>query len=385
MKHPTNIVNRTILVFTLMVLWSCSKEKSGPLIHLQPLHPVFVSGQEGYACFRIPAIVQAANGHLLAFSEGRKKGCSDTGDIDLVMKRSEDGGVTWGAIQLIWDDSINTCGNPAPVVDLETGTIHLLSTWNLGTDFEPQIIDQTSEDTRHVFVLQSTDDGQKWSHPRKITEQTKLPEWTWYATGPGSGIQLLKAPHAGRLMVACDHIEAGSKRYFSHVIFSDDHGQTWQLGGSTPEDQVNECEMAELSDGALMLNMRNYDRQQKQRQKAISEDGGRTWIEQQHDPALMEPICQASLQAYNHQQINALLFSNPASKEHRVNMCVRLSVDNGQSWPDSVILHQGPAAYSDLVVLSNGHIGCLFEAGEERPYESIVYGRMDYSKRLIRP
>jgi len=292
------------------------------------------------------------------------------------MKRSEDHGATWSAIQLIWDDSTNTCGNPAPIVDLETGNIHLLTTWNLGTDHEAQIIDQTGADTRRVFVLQSVDHGQTWSQPQEITGSTKLPEWTWYATGPGSGIQLQHSAHAGRLMAGCDHIEAGSKKYFSHVIFSDDHGQTWQLGGSTPRDQVNECEVAELPDGRLMLNMRNYDREQKQRQTAISEDDGMTWIQQEHHKVLIEPICQASLQSYQYQNISALLFSNPASKESRVNMCVRVSYDNGQSWPESVILHSGPAAYSDLVVLRNGTIGCLFEAGENGPYEKIVYSKL---------
>ena len=369
-------MNRFLYSVPLIIFLACSKGSRKQLTSNRSLQPVFVNGEEGYACFRIPAIVQASNGHLLAFSEGRKNGCSDTGNIDLVMKRSSDNGTTWGSVQLIWDDSTNTCGNPAPIVDLETGNIHLLSTWNLGTDREQQIIDQTSVDTRKVFVLQSSDDGHTWNSPREITEQTKLPEWTWYATGPGSGIQLQQGPRAGRLIAGCDHIEASSKKYFSHVIFSDDHGQTWQLGGSTPKDQVNECEVAELSDGRLMLNMRNYDRQQKQRQTAISEDGGMTWMRQQYDTVLVEPICQASLQAYNHQNISALLFSNPASKENRVNMSVRVSYDDGQSWADSVILHLGPAAYSDLAVLSDGSIGCLFEAGVDSPYEKIVYGKL---------
>src|SRR5690606_34728449 len=109
------------------------------------------------ACYRIPAIIRLDNGDLLAFAEGRKDGCSDTGDIDLLMKRSSDDGHSWSSLQVIWDDGKNTCGNPAPVVDETTGHVALLTTWNLGSDREPQIIDQQSTDTRRVFLVRSTD------------------------------------------------------------------------------------------------------------------------------------------------------------------------------------------------------------------------------------
>ncbi|MEM7373280.1 MAG: sialidase family protein [Bacteroidota bacterium] len=345
---------------------------------------VFVSGEDGYACFRIPAVITDAAGALIAFAEGRKNGCSDTGDIDLVMKKSTDGGKSWGPLQLIWDDGNNVCGNPAPVLDAETGVIHLLSTWNLGSDKESQIIEQSSEDTRHVYVLTS-EDGEIWSAPREITQTTKLSNWTWYATGPGSGIQASVGRHGGphdggtlveRLMVACDHIEAESKQYYSHVIYSDDHGENWQLGGSTPNHQVNECEVVQLFDGSLMLNMRNYDRNVRRRQTAISKDGGLTWTDQKHDSTLIEPICQASLQSYAHGEKQLLLFSNPASEEKRIRMTVRASEDQGQSWKQSLVLHEGPSAYSDLVVMKDGVIGCLFEKGIESPYETISFGRI---------
>lgn len=347
--------------------------------------PVFVSGEEGYACFRIPAVISTSKGELIAFAEGRKNGCSDTGNIDLVMKRSADGGKSWSPIQLIWDDGENVCGNPAPVLDETTGVIHLLSTWNLGSDKESEIIAQTSEDTRHVYVLSSSDGGETWSEAREITATTKLPNWTWYATGPGSGIQASVGRHGGshdggtlveRMMVACDHIEAESKHYYSHVIYSDDHGQSWQLGGSTPNHQVNECEVVQLSDGNLMLNMRNYDRNVRRRQTAISKDGGLTWTDQKHDSTLIEPICQASLQSYAHGEKELLLFSNPASEEKRIRMTVRASEDQGQSWKHSLLLHEGPSAYSDLVVMKDGLIGCLFEMGVESPYETISFGRV---------
>lgn len=364
-----------LLSAACLLMMACSPASAPQEVSLEKgsPSPVFISGEEGYACFRIPAIVQTAGGELLAFAEGRTNGCSDTGDIDLVMKRSTDGGQHWGRLQVVWDDSTNTCGNPAPVVDATDGRIFLLSTWNLGIDHESEIIAQASEDTRRVYVMQSADEGESWSEAREITASVKDSSWTWYATGPGSGIQLQQPPHAGRLMVACDHIEAGSKRYFSHVIYSDDHGQSWQLGGSTPRDQVNECEVAELSDGRLMLNMRNYDRTQRQRQVAYSEDGGQSWQRQRHDTSLVEPICQASLQAYARDGQHWLFFSNPASEEGRVNMSVRLSRDEGRHWQDSIVLTSGPSAYSDLVVLGRGKIGCLYERGEAGPYERIVF------------
>ncbi len=368
--------NHFIPIVLLTIISSLCFSCQGPKLKLLAKGPgvmVFNSNEEGYKCFRIPAIIQAQSGDLLAFCEGRKKGCSDTGDIDLVMKRSKDKGKTWSSLQVIWDDSTNTCGNPAPVIDRETGVIFLLSTWNLGTDHESQIIDQTSEDTRHVYVLSSQNQGESWTEARKITEQTKLSEWTWYATGPGSGIQLRNPSYSGRLMVGCDHIEAGSKKYYSHVIYSDDHGDSWNLGGTTPHDQVNECEVAELPDGKIMINMRNYDRNKRFRQTAISSDGGMSWLSQRHDTTLIEPICQASLQSYSYQNIQALLFSNPADKSSRINMSVRISFDHGQSWPDSVVIHSGPSAYSDLIVLDQGEIGCFFESGVKSPYERIVY------------
>ena len=337
------------------------------------LEYVFRSGDHGYQCFRIPAIVKASNGDLLAFAEGRKNGCSDTGSIDLVMKRSTDAGKTWGDLEVIWNDGENTCGNPAPIVDRETGDMVLLSTWNLGSDHEREIIAQTSADTRRIFVLRSSDHGHTWSEAEEITEAVKLPAWTWYATGPGSGIQLTQGPHAGRLIVGCDHIEAETKHYYSHSIYSDDHGLTWNLGGTTPQHQVNECEIAELSDGRLMINMRNYDRNQKTRQVAFSADGGLTWEKQQFDAALIEPICQASLQNLTHKGKHILLFSNPASQRGRVNMTVRMSRNDGASWKVIKQLHTGPSAYSDLVKVGEEKMGCLYECGFESPYEGIRF------------
>lgn len=330
---------------------------------------VFTSGTGGYHTFRIPALVRALDGTLLAFAEGRVNGRGDSGDIDLVLRRSRDGGRTWGPLEVVWSDGEHTCGNPCPVVDATDGRIHLLMTRNLGSDREPMIIDGTSTGTRTVWVTTSADHGSSWSRPRELTASTKRPDWTWYATGPGNGIQLRRGTHAGRLVVPCDHIEAGTRRYFSHVIVSDDHGATWRIAGRTPTDQLNECAIAELPDGELLLNMRNYDRSKRARALSRSVDGGATWSEVERHPDLPEPICQASMIAV--EDGRRLVFSNPASATARVAMTVRTSEDGGRDWSDGVLIHPGPSAYSSLVALDRDRVACLHEGGDTHPYEWI--------------
>ena len=296
----------------------------------------------------------------------------------MVLKRSTDGGKTWSELQVVCDDGENTCGNPAPVVDRETGTVFLLMTRNLGVDREPQIIDQTSIDTRRIYITQSTDDGITWTIPVEITKYVKHDNWTWYATGPCQGIQIVHGLYKGRLVIPCDHIEAETKKYFSHVIYSDDHGKTWQPGGTTPVDQLNECTVAEMADGKLLLNMRNYDRTQKNRKTTVSNDGGISWANVQRDEVLVEPICQAAMHRYsfNQEGKSRLLFTNPANTDKRCNMTLRLSYDDGVNWAKSMVLYHGPAAYSDVARLPDGDIGCFYEAGYNHPYEGIVFEKI---------
>jgi sialidase-1 len=353
----------------LIMASSCNRQKETSLNYL------FKSGKDGYNTFRIPAIVTTTKGWILAFAEGRKKSSSDTGDIDLVMKISKDNGKTWSSLKVIWDDGENVCGNPAPVVDSSTGFIYLLSTWNLGSDHEADIIRQTSKDTRRVYIMRSEDGGLTWSKPEEITKSVKPDNWTWYATGPVHGIQLDRGNCKGRLIIPCDHIESVTNKYYSHIIYSDDHGASWNTGGITPQDQVNECTVAELSDGRLMLNMRNYDRTKKTRKVSLSSDGGLTWGNIYADSVLTEPICQASLLSITDESSagNVLIFQNPSDTEKREKMTIRLSFDNGATWAVSKVLYPGPSAYSDLTLQPDGKIGCLFEAGLSSPYQGIVY------------
>lgn len=342
---------------------------------------VFQKGQDGYACFRIPAIVRSKAGTLLAFAEARRNSCSDTGNIDLVVKRSEDGGKTWSKAITVWDDGDNVCGNPAPIVDQETGRIILVTCWNLGEDHEKEIIDGKSKDSRRIYVLSSDNDGISWSAPKEITSSVKHPDWTWYATGPCHGIQLQSKKHKGRLVVSANHMVAGTKTYHSQLIYSDDKGETWKLGGIVSKHGGNESSVVELKNGDLMLNMRNYNREEsKSRSYVISEDGGETVSEMQYLPELIEPICQGSTLNYmkSGKISNNILFSNPASTDKREKMTIKLSQNNGTTWPYAFLVYPGPAAYSDLVNLPDGYIGLLYEYGTNNAYEKIGFTSISF-------
>lgn len=344
---------------------------------------VFQKNTDGYTCFRIPAIVQSTKGTLLAFAEARKNSCSDTGNIDVVLKRSLDGGKTWSELLTVWDDGNNVCGNPVPVVDKVSGRILLVVCWNLGTDHEKDIIKGKSKDTRKVFVLSSDDDGVTWSKPKEITSGVKKENWTWYATGPCHGIQLQNKKYKNRLVVPANHIGSGTKEFHSQVIYSDDAGATWKLGGVVAKPGGNESSVVELKNGDLMLNMRNYNREEsKSRAYAISKDGGETWSAMQYLAELIEPVCQGSTLNWTNKGKNSrkILFSNPASINKREKMTLKLSWDNGFHWPFFYTVYEGPCAYSDMVIVSDNQIGLLYEYGKKNPYEKIGFILIDKKK-----
>jgi len=320
---------------------------------------IFIAGQDGYHTYRIPALVVSKRGTILAFCEGRKYSTADDGEIDLVLKRSLDNGTTWQEMQLIWHDGDNTIGNPCPVVDQDTGTIWLPFCRN----------------NDRVFVTNSTDDGVSWATPVEITEDVKLPSWGWYATGPGHGIQL----STGRLLILCNHgpedIWDSRDDQHSHVIYSDDHGLSWKLGGVLAE-LTDECEAVETSDGRVYLNMRGHT-EKRCRAYAWTEDGGETWSEVKWDETLIEPVCQGSVVRFTDTQRhdkNRVLFANPASTE-RQSLTIRLSYDECGTWAAGKVLYSGPTAYSDLCIAPDMTICCLYERGEQHPYEKITFAR----------
>jgi len=337
-------------------------------MHILDQFDLFVAGQGGYHTYRIPALAVTTKGTLLAFCEGRKHGAGDAGEIDMLLKRSFDGGSTWEETRIVVSEPEMTCGNPCPVVDPFDSAIWLPLTKNRAAD--NQNIIQAGKGKRTVWLTRGTDDGVTWDTPWEITAAVGDSSWTWYATGPTHGAVL----RSGRIVVPCDHVVPvnydRSDPKHSHVIYSDDHGATWRLGGSAGAG-ANECVALELNDGSLYLNCRNYSGNHR-RAVVQSRDGGETFSEIVYDEALIEPTCQASLVRYDD---NTVLFSNPAS-EKRERMTVRTSRDECRTWDAGLLLHPGPAAYSDLAVLPDKTICCLYERGESRAYEKITLARL---------
>jgi len=325
---------------------------------------VYKSGTDGYHTYRIPGLVVTTKRTLLACCEGRRTGRSDHGDLDLVLKRSEDGGKTWSDQQIVHEEGGTaeiTIGNPCPVVDQTTGTIWLPFCRN----------------NDRVFITHSTDDGKTWAPPVEITENVKEPEWGWYATGPGHGIQLHSGQHKGRLVVPCDCGDSKGwsqwdKKGRSLMIYSDDHGKTWQRGDITDKG-MNECEVVELANGSLLVSMRNYHGKNR-RAFAISNDGGQSWSKPEHHDQVYCPTCQSSIHRYSLEPKSIILYSGPGGGG-RNNLTVRASCDEGKTWPVGKVVQEGPNAYSDLAVLPDGSIACLYETGEKHAYESITFAR----------
>ncbi len=330
---------------------------------------------DGYINIRIPAICMTAKGTLLAFAEGRVGG--DAGKIEIIVRRSTDNGKTWGDQIVVWKDSDNTCGNPTPVVDQTTGTIWLICTWNVGTDPENKIMDGTSSQPRRVYVTCSDDDGMTWSKPVE-QPQLRKDNWGWYATGPCNAIQLTRGPHKGRMVIPANHSIVsetvdGVNRYRSHLVYSDDHGKTWQLGG-IDEPLTNESTVVELEDGSVMQNMRSYHGKGG-RAVAISKDGGKTLEKMLLDETLRSPVCQGSILRYRfaeNGEPGVILFSAPYG-EKREKMSVWASFDDGKTWPVRRRIFDGPAAYSNLVALPDGQVGLLCELGNDNPYRTITF------------
>jgi sialidase-1 len=325
-----------------------------------PSGVVWKAGVDGYHTYRIPALIATKSGTLLAFCEGRKTGRGDAGDIDLLLKRSTDSGNTWGAQQIVYEEGGEaeiTIGNPCPVVDRDTGTIWLALCRN----------------NQGAFITSSKDDGLTWAEPQEISEALKAFafQWTRLGTGPVNGIQLAN----GRLVLPVWLNERRGGDYRSAAIISDDHGASWKAGGVVPPTlpHCNECTVAELGDGRLYMSIRNKS-DQRRRGVSWSEDGGLTWSDAVLEPQLVGPVCQAA--ALRARDPSTVLFSNPAST-NRENLRVRISRDAAKTWSGGTLLWPGPAAYSCLIALSDGRYGCLFEAGEEMPYESIRFARFN--------
>lgn len=354
----------------------------------------YAAGRGGYDTYRIPAAVRTRAGTVLAFAEGRHDGVGDSGAIDVVLRRSTDGGCTWGPLSVVAAGHGDTRGNPAPVVDPDTGAIVLVTSYNSGAVTEAQIIrgEVTPEQGRRVFVQHSVDDGRHFSPPQEITADVKPAGWRWYATGPGHAVALTRGPHAGRLVVPANHSAApppGStdtgqeaKYYGGHAFYSDDGGRTWRLGfvddsydGRT---NSNESTAAQLPDGRLYFNSRDQKGSSPgNRLDSYSSDGGQS-LDRPYtvQPTLNDvPVVEGSV-LQPHGRHAPLLFSAPSVPAARAVMAVWRSTDRGATFSKGWTLSLDKAGYSDLVQLDAGTVGVLYETGAASAYERIEFRRL---------
>ncbi|MCI3269778.1 sialidase family protein [Streptomyces cylindrosporus] len=354
----------------------------------------YVSGEGGYDTYRIPATVTTRRGTVLAFAEGRHNSAADSGHIDVVLRRSRDGGCTWDPMRVVAAGNGDTRGNPAPVVDPHTGAIVLVTSYNSGAVTEGQIMrgEVTAEQSRRVFVQQSRNDGLSFSAPRDITAEVKRADWRWYATGPGHAVALTRGPHAGRLVVPANHSvapPAGStdtgqeaRYYGAHAIYSDDGGDTWHIGfvdgAHDGYANPNESTAAELPDGRLYFSSRDQSGTSVgNRLDAYSSDGAESL---DHPYAIQPTLNDVPVVEGSVLQLRApdapLLFSGPSVPTVRQSMAIWRSTDQGATFTKVLTLSQQRAAYSDLVQVGWKTVGVLYETGASGPYDTIEFRRL---------
>lgn len=342
---------------------------------------LFNKGDAGYGCYRIPAIVKTKTGALLAFAEARRAWCADSQEIDLVMRRSDDDGRTWSAPQTVLSgtdsdpNAVATRGNPAPIVDHETGRIVLLTTMDPGTTSRP----------RTPYVQISDDDGRTWSKARNIGDQIDDPAWGWYATGPVHGIQLTRGAHAGRL-VAGTNYDNGAGKNAGQLVYSDDHGVTWHKGATDLRSDATpqEISVVEKVDGGVYAGARNNaGTSGASRMAAVSNDGGQTFSAPFSTiVGLTTPVVQGSLQRLRAvdrgDKYNRILFAAPADPDRRRYMTIRSSFDEGKTWQsvaEGTRITSDWSGYSDMAILDAGEIGLLYEGGTVDARDQIRFAR----------
>ncbi len=342
---------------------------------------VFISGADGYKSFRIPAIVKAKNGDVLAFCEGRVNGSGDFGNIKIVLKRSSDNGKTWSHLQVVASNDSLQAGNPAPVVDLTDpkypqGRIFLF--YNTGNGHEMEM--RKGIGHRDVLYKTSTDNGKTWSAPTDITLQANRiyqpqinplwnfkEDWRTYANTPGHALQFHEGKYKGRIYVAANHSSGDPKPelrdYQAHGFYTDDHGATFHLSQTVAFEGSNESTAAQLTNNSLMMNSRNQVG--KYRVVSLSKDGGATWDTTFVDHNLPDPICEGSLLNIGTKKGKSILaFCNNVSQQHRDSLTLQISYDEGRTWKKRFLIDPKKTAYSDILKLSENKIGILYEADD---------------------
>jgi len=367
-----------------------SAQAAEPLFEKSDL---FTAGADGYALYRIPGLVVTAKGTVLAYCEARRVGTTDWDTIDIMLRRSTDGGKTWSERQKISDVPGPKSKNPVALAQ------------NLGkpddVTYNNAVAFADRDGTVHLlfcleyarcFYIRSTDDGLTWTKPAEITgafEAFKSDyDWKVLATGPAHGIQLQRGEKKGRLVVPV-WLSTGTGGHahrpsVTTTIYSDDAGKSWHRGDvAVPNTDEwinpNETVIVELADGRVMLNVRSESKAHR-RLVVTSPDGATGWSTPKFDSALLEPICMASIirvSAQPEADRNRIVFANPHNLDRadgkledgksrdRKNIAVKLSYDEGLSWAVDKVLDAGFSAYSDLAVLPDGTILCLYERGRD--------------------
>ncbi|MFE6397767.1 exo-alpha-sialidase [Streptomyces alboflavus] len=357
---------------------------------------LFKASQDpGYSCFRIPAIVKTTKGTLLAFAEGRVNDCSDAGDIDLVLKRSHDGGRTWGPMRVINEGGGDTHGNPAPVVDRETGRIVLAETYNPGRT-DGKNCEVPCERTPHLQY--SDDDGQTWSKPRDLSDEILPESWnSWYATGPVHGIQLSRGRHKGRLVLTVNAESwNGSRVTENHasLVVSDDGGDSWRIGATdsypisasdgTFRQKPSEMTLAERADGTIYVSGREQDGTDLgHRDHVVSRDGGESFSGSfEASPDLYTPQVQGSTLRFG----GRLLLAAPGDPDRRRTMTIRSSYDGGRTWDSfdrSTVVTTDWSGYSDMVAVDDERVGLMYEGGAVDARDEIRFVR--FTEEWLKP
>ncbi len=333
---------------------------------------VFVEREGGYFAFRIPAIETAPDGSLLAFAEARKYNLDDPGygnqDIDLVSKQSRDGGKSWTLLRVIEDPGERwSAANPATVVDRTNSRV-----WLLYLRCRPGRNTETARpgtDDSQVLVRTSDDNGATWSEPIDLTRVSRDfadPKWRCTVVGPGGMIQ----DRRGRLVAACWKFEP----FGNFVLYSEDHGKSWQRSSFVPG-SGDEWQIVELAGGRLLMDIRQETG--ASRSFATSEDGGRTWSTHRVGLPVSPVACaieRYTLKAAGDDR-DRIIWTGPRGPE-RQNLVVRVSDDEGKTFPVERLIAAGNAAYSDLTVLKDRSVGVLWERGAAHGYQFITFTRL---------